>query len=212
MKRHSNSLRGSSGGGGDRGQGGGRGFGQSQGDGRGMGRGGGRGMGRGRGGSRGMRQGVGRGMGLEASPSPVESPHFQPSTEHPGPGGLGLESPSREIEMLKAQADTMMAQLQTINARISILQEGKAPAPTDVANVDGPGKTWNATRGGGTAAIVDEKECVSCGVCADVCPEEAITIRDIAEIDPRKCTGCGSCVDECPNRAIFLVKLEKALS
>lgn len=188
-------LRGSSGGGGGRGRG--------QGGGRGQGQGGGRGMGRG--GGRGMR----RSTGMEATPSPVESPHYQPHIEHPDPGGLGPENPGQEIEMLRAQADTMMAQLQTVNARISVLQGGNALAPTDVADTGVRRKTSNATRGGRMAAIVDKEECVSCGICAGLCPEEAITLEDTAVINPQRCTGCGICVDECPNEAISLVKLEE---
>ncbi len=187
------SPRGSSGGGRGRGQGGGRG--QGQGGGRGMGRGGGRGM--------------RRSTGMEATPSPVESPHYQPQFEHPDPGGLSLESPGQEIEMLRAQADTMMAQLQTINARISVLQGGNAPAPTDVADVGVRRKTSNATRGGRTAAIVAQEKCDCCGICTGLCPEEAITVEDTAVINSRRCTGCGICVDECPNEAISLVELEE---
>ena len=184
-------LRGSSGGGRGRGQGGGRGRGQGQGGGRGMGR--------------GMR----RSTGMEASPGPIESPHYQRQVEHPDPGGLRPESPGQEIEMLKAQADTTMAQLQTINARISALQGEETYAPTDVADVGVRRKTPNATRGGRTTTIVDKEECVSCGVCASLCPEEAITVEDTAVINSQRCTGCGICVDECPNEAISLVKLEE---
>jgi len=147
-------------------------------------------------------------MGMEAAPGPVETPRFQPHTEHPDPGGLKSESPGQEIEMLRAQADTMMAELQTINARISVLQGGNGPAPTDVADLGVRRKTSNVTRGGRMTAIVDKEECVSCGICASLCPEEAITIEDIAVINPQRCTGCGSCIDECPNEAISLVKLE----
>ena len=49
---------------------------------------------------------------------------------------------------------------------------------------------------------VNEAECVGCGACADVCPEGAITVDDIAVIDASKCVDCGSCVDECPSSAI----------
>jgi len=191
------------GGGGGRGRGGGLGIGQ--GGGRGMGQ----GMGRGRGGNRGMRQGMGRGMGMEASPSPAELPHFQPNPERPGPEGLRPESPDQEIEMLRAQADTILAQFQTINARISELQGEEAPAPADVVDIEARRKTSDDTRGGRTTAIVDEEECVSCGICDSVCPEGAITINDIAVIDPLRCTGCGSCVDECPSKAISLVELKE---
>jgi len=49
---------------------------------------------------------------------------------------------------------------------------------------------------------VIESECVSCGACADVCPQDAITIDDVAVIDQDKCVDCGACVDECPSGAI----------
>ena len=49
---------------------------------------------------------------------------------------------------------------------------------------------------------VKESECVGCGACADVCPNDAITVDDIAVIDASKCVDCGACVDECPSSAI----------
>ncbi|TDA68339.1 MAG: 4Fe-4S dicluster domain-containing protein [Clostridia bacterium] len=52
------------------------------------------------------------------------------------------------------------------------------------------------------AAIVNEDLCTGCGACAEVCPEEAITVNDVAHVDPDKCLDCGICVDECANEAI----------
>lgn len=52
------------------------------------------------------------------------------------------------------------------------------------------------------AAIVNEEECTACGSCADVCPEGAITVEDVAKVDADKCTECGTCVDECATGAI----------
>ena len=49
---------------------------------------------------------------------------------------------------------------------------------------------------------VNADDCVACGACANVCPQNAITIRDIAVIDASKCVDCGACVDECPSGAI----------
>ena len=49
---------------------------------------------------------------------------------------------------------------------------------------------------------VIEADCVACGACADACPQEAITIDDIAVIDESKCVDCGACVDECNSDAI----------
>ncbi|MDR0888149.1 MAG: 4Fe-4S binding protein [Candidatus Methanoplasma sp.] len=45
-------------------------------------------------------------------------------------------------------------------------------------------------------------ECVACGACVDVCPQDAIVVDDIAVIDDSKCVDCGACVDECPSDAI----------
>lgn len=49
---------------------------------------------------------------------------------------------------------------------------------------------------------VIKADCVACGACTDVCPQDAITIEDTAIIDADKCVECGACVDECPAGAI----------
>ncbi|MFA6710081.1 MAG: 4Fe-4S binding protein [Candidatus Methanomethylophilaceae archaeon] len=49
---------------------------------------------------------------------------------------------------------------------------------------------------------VNADDCVACGACANVCPQNAITIKDIAVIDASKCVDCGACIDECPSGAI----------
>jgi ferredoxin len=42
-------------------------------------------------------------------------------------------------------------------------------------------------------------DCISCGACADVCPNDAITQGDtIYVIDEGKCIDCGACADTCP--------------
>ncbi len=52
-------------------------------------------------------------------------------------------------------------------------------------------------------ATVDRDLCTGCGVCVDMCPMGAISLRnDIAFIDSQTCTGCGICEDECPLGAI----------
>lgn len=50
---------------------------------------------------------------------------------------------------------------------------------------------------------IDADECISCGACAEVCPEDAISEGEEAYvIDPEKCTDCATCEDECQVGAI----------
>jgi len=42
--------------------------------------------------------------------------------------------------------------------------------------------------------------CDQCGVCAEVCPEDAIRLENgVYQVDPDQCTGCMLCVEECPH-------------
>jgi uncharacterized Fe-S center protein len=51
--------------------------------------------------------------------------------------------------------------------------------------------------------IVDPAKCISCGKCAPVCPETAISFAEKkAFISPEKCIGCGECMTVCPVKAI----------
>lgn len=45
-------------------------------------------------------------------------------------------------------------------------------------------------------------ECIVCGSCLEVCPEEAIKEGDEIYEITGDCTECGTCVDECPTEAI----------
>ena len=54
------------------------------------------------------------------------------------------------------------------------------------------------------AAEVDKEKCTGCALCEDECPQEAITVAEVAQVDPNLCTECGVCVDVCPNEAISL--------
>ena len=48
---------------------------------------------------------------------------------------------------------------------------------------------------------IKAEDCVGCGACVDACPENAITMDDIAVIGA-DCIECGACIDECPSGAI----------
>ncbi|GAB6157404.1 4Fe-4S binding protein [Desulfotomaculum varum] len=55
------------------------------------------------------------------------------------------------------------------------------------------------------------KICNQCGLCAAVCPAEAIQETDgVYRIDKEKCTGCGACVEACPSDAMVWHPAEQA--
>jgi adenylylsulfate reductase subunit B len=51
---------------------------------------------------------------------------------------------------------------------------------------------------------IDEKKCIGCGKCADICPGNLIFVENLkAQIhDVRDCWGCTACVKICPQNAI----------
>lgn len=55
----------------------------------------------------------------------------------------------------------------------------------------------------GSAGLVpraDEK-CISCGLCADKCPAQAINKENIKIADSKKCISCMRCIVQCPKSA-----------
>lgn len=58
----------------------------------------------------------------------------------------------------------------------------------------------------GQKAVIDEVTCTGCGICVDVCPNQALEMVDgIAKLTkPEACDGIGECVDACPVQAITL--------
>ena len=168
----------------------------------------GKGRGRGRGsGGRGNRsesRGTRQGATATVHPSPVTLLRhvMPPERVHPRPQSTA--NSTEEIEDLMAQADTMMAQLQDVYARISALQRETALEPPIVANVRGHQGTSRGQDSRRMTAVIDPQECLMCGICVDVCPEEAIRVEATTVIDKQKCTGCGACVEACPIQAVTL--------
>jgi len=50
---------------------------------------------------------------------------------------------------------------------------------------------------------VDKTKCRACGICVNICPAQAIALKDnTAVIDKNKCVECLRCVTACPTGAI----------
>lgn len=54
--------------------------------------------------------------------------------------------------------------------------------------------------------IINLDLCTSCGLCADVCPDEAISQIGVYAIKQDLCSSCGICQQDCPSGAITQVK------
>jgi len=54
----------------------------------------------------------------------------------------------------------------------------------------------------GSEPIYDRSKCILCGRCAEVCPFNAIKVKDKWYWNSRACLGCGKCVNSCPTGAL----------
>lgn len=52
------------------------------------------------------------------------------------------------------------------------------------------------------AAVVDKEKCSGCEACIDICPVEAISMKNGTAFISDDCTECEACVGECPSQAI----------
>lgn len=55
--------------------------------------------------------------------------------------------------------------------------------------------------------VNDVENCIMCGMCARVCPADALTVDRKAgnwTIDPYRCIQCSSCVHECPKKCLSM--------
>mgnify|MGYP006283315189 CR=1 FL=1 len=59
-------------------------------------------------------------------------------------------------------------------------------------------------------ARVDEDRCAACLTCVRICPFDAPTIEDIANMPAEICQACGLCAAECPADCIMIQRIEDA--
>jgi NAD-dependent dihydropyrimidine dehydrogenase PreA subunit len=52
--------------------------------------------------------------------------------------------------------------------------------------------------------IINAEECSACGICVDVCEQDALDIvgSSAAVVNEDACIACGECMEECPMGAI----------
>lgn len=57
---------------------------------------------------------------------------------------------------------------------------------------------------GSVSPVFDEDLCTGCGACAEVCPDDAIEVQEVAIHDPDRCLGCLNCSQACAEEAVTL--------
>jgi len=54
------------------------------------------------------------------------------------------------------------------------------------------------------AVNINKDKCTGSGECIDVCPVEALSLKDGKAVVNDECIDCGACVNVCPNEALSL--------
>lgn len=52
--------------------------------------------------------------------------------------------------------------------------------------------------------VINEEECIGCGICVDACPQEVLEVAGgtVTVANEDSCIACGDCIEECPMGAI----------
>jgi len=62
-----------------------------------------------------------------------------------------------------------------------------------------------------TPVKIDDKTCIGCGLCIDVCPASILVLQEErAVVAGSKCIACGHCEAICPNGAVAMVDFEES--
>ncbi|MFH1424728.1 MAG: 4Fe-4S binding protein [archaeon] len=88
-----------------------------------------------------------------------------------------------------------------------------APNSKPGTSIENQTGSWRTHR-----PVVNEPECIKCGICHLYCPEDCISgseqekkpaERTFPKINYDYCKGCGICANECPKKCIKMEEEEK---
>ncbi|MDD3077813.1 MAG: EFR1 family ferrodoxin [Paludibacter sp.] len=83
----------------------------------------------------------------------------------------------------------------------AVLTDFETGGKNYVLNVKGNYPYKERKPGASMVPQTNSEKCIDCGVCAQVCPMEAIDFNDYKNVDATKCIHCCSCVKKCPEHA-----------
>ncbi|HUU91397.1 MAG TPA: 4Fe-4S binding protein [Phycisphaerae bacterium] len=99
-----------------------------------------------------------------------------------GKGGTGKTSLAASLAAMADSLVTADADVDAANLHLLLGAHGETRIPFSA----------------GYLAQIDPDNCRGCGVCANECRFEAISLTPHAEVDPLRCIGCGLCALVCP--------------
>ncbi len=106
-----------------------------------------------------------------------------------GKGGTGKTSLTASFAMMGA-TDVVLADCDVDAADMHLLMQPDLDSSADFYS--------------GEVAYIEQANCISCGICMDVCRFDAVSvINDEYTITPLNCEGCGYCARVCPTETII---------
>lgn len=106
-----------------------------------------------------------------------------------GKGGTGKTSLTASFAMMGA-TDVVLADCDVDAADMHLLMQPNLESSEDFYS--------------GEVAYIEQANCISCGICKDVCRFDAVSVlNDEYTITPLDCEGCGYCARVCPNETII---------
>jgi uncharacterized protein (DUF362 family)/Pyruvate/2-oxoacid:ferredoxin oxidoreductase delta subunit len=137
---------------------------------------------------------------LLAGPDALAVDHIAAAIAGISENRLPIEITARQIEHFEAS----LRQIEVVGAKVQDLALDDFEPPESVDVQFGPRFLRRTLRNALAARPkVDRQQCQACGICADSCPPQAMTLRNTRiEIDHSACISCFCCQEMCPHHAI----------